>query len=186
MSTQAALDIITRVQPALKYLGDYAKNQPKDTLDPAFAKEMTGIAFAMTQGVSSSKSALEFLEEKWATLPEEMKKDPEDEVFHTLERVFLHANAANQMITLIQLLSTTRIMAHTFLAEDEEWESTHNATLSDSIDYLHTLTEQEAHRVTAMREQATRVDSMRVDDLDDAASGEYMRYMSMLMRNMRG
>lgn len=181
MSIQATLDTIKRVQPALNYLEGYVTKAP-DALGAKLAEEFQLAMIVISAGITDSKVVLEYLDAKWDSLPEEMTKYPEDEQEHALERVFLHANTATHTVRLIELFAFIRTLGHTFLSEDNEWIGTHHNTVSDGLDFLHTLAEQEAQRTTAARTAAGQVIGMCEEDLHEASSGDYGRFMAMMKR----
>lgn len=181
MSIQATLDTIKQVQPVLNYLEDYA-TKASDVLGAKLAEEFQLTIFVTSSGITNSKTVLQYLDSRWDSLPGEMAKYPEDEQEHALERVFLHSNTAAHTVRLIELFAFVRTLGHTFLTEDSEWTGTHHNTVSDGLDFLHTLAEQEAQRITAARAAAEQVVGMSEEDLREASSGDYGRFMAMLER----
>lgn len=181
MSTQAALDTIKQAQPALDYLEGYV-TKASDALGAKLAEELQLTVFVASSRITHSKTVLQYLDDKWDSLPQEMTKRPDDEQEHALERVFLHANTATHIVRLIEFFAFIRTLGHTFLSEDSEWASTHDNTVSDGLDFLHTLAEQEAQRVTVARAAAEQVVGMCEEDLREASSGDYGRFMAMLKR----
>lgn len=179
MSIQATLDTIKQVQPALSYLENYARGAAA-TLGVELSEGIRLTAFTISAGVTNSKVTLEYLDTKWESLPEEMAKHPEDEVDHALERVFLHANTAIHTADLIELFASTCVIGHTFLNEDKEWNIVHHNAVSDGLDFLHTLVDQESQRITTTKNMAAMVEGMPESDLQEAASGDYDRFMAML------
>lgn len=179
MTTQATLDTIKQVQPALNYLENYAK-ESAEALGDELSEEIQLTMSAISASVTNSKVGLELLDVMWADLHEVMSKHPENEVDHALERVFLHANAATHTVSLIELFAYIRTLGHMLLSEDNEWTGTHHNTVSDGLDFLHTLAEQEAQRITATKKMAAMVEGMPESDLQEASSGDLDRFITML------
>lgn len=179
MTIQATLDTIKQAQPALNYLENYAK-ESAEALGDGLSEEIQLTMSAISANVTHSKAVLEHLDAQWASLPEAMSKHPENEVDHALERVFLHAHAATHTVSLIELFALIRTLGHMLLSEDNEWTGTHHNTVSDGVDFLHTLAEQEAQRITATKKMAAMVEGMSESDLQVASSGDFDRFMAML------
>lgn len=179
MTIQATIDTIKQVQPALNYLENYAK-EDAEALGVEVSEGIQRTMSAISASVTNSKFVLEHLDAQWASLHEEMSKHPENEVDHALERVFLHAHAATHTVAFIELFSYALTLGHALLSEDNEWIGTHHNTISDGLDVLGTLAEQEAQRITATKKMAAMVEGMPESDLQEASSGDFDRFMAML------